>query len=277
VQQSDSNANLTGRFGWLEARHGQRLPAILVNLAVQFGLMFGLMTFYTWFRKSFFQQPPSEAFGNALDVIDAQDRLGLSVHRIELPLQRWVIDAGLIDLFNLQYRIFKPTLYIAALLCFLLAPVAFRRIRRIFLLTTAIAFPMYALYPLAPPRLMTEYGFPFLDTVAIAKGVSSTAGGTGAANLYAAMPSMHIGWTAVGALWIAAALPWKRIGLIIGGLNLTFMSLTVMDTGNHYWLDIAAGLAVVGVAVLIERRLPERIALPWPGTLRIPGLTRRTA
>jgi hypothetical protein len=278
VQRVDPNAPLSSRFGWLEARHGRPLLAILGLLTVQIGFLLGLMTFYTWFRKTYFQQPPADAFANAHDVIDLQSRLGLSVHRVELPLQRWAIDTGVIDFFNMYYRQFKPMLYIAAALCFLLAPVAYRHIRRIFLITTAIAFPMYALYPLAPPRLMTEYGYQFVDSVAIAKGISSTAAGTGSANLYAAMPSMHIGWTAIAALWIAAALPWRRIGVVIGALHLTIMAATVMITGNHYWLDIAGGLAVVGIAILIERLLPAHITLPRPRSERLPRpMSKRTA
>lgn len=252
----------------IETRHGKRWPVVLVYLAVQIALLFALMTFYTWFRKTYFQQPPEQAFQNALDVIDLQAWFGLSVERVELPLQRWAIDGGYIDLFNSWYRALKPTLYTAAALCFLLAPVAYGKIVRIFLLTTAIAFPMYALYPLAPPRLMGDYGFPFIDTVAVAKGISSTAESAGSANLYAAMPSMHIGWTTVAAIWFAAALPWKRIGLAIGLFNLTMMALAVMMTGNHYWLDIAAGWLTVGIAWLIARRLPNRIE--WSSIIRVP-------
>ena len=249
--------------GWLEERHGMRWPLVVVYLAVQLGLMLALMTFYTWFRKTYFLQPADEAFRNALDVIDLQAWFGLPVERVELPLQQWAIDAGIIDFFNSYYRFFKPMLYVSAGVCIVLAPSAFRRIRRIFLLTTSIAFPMYALYPLAPPRLMTEFGYPFIDTVAISKGVSSTAMGAGSANLYAAMPSMHIGWTTIGALWIAAALPWKRVGAVIGVIHLSLMCLTVMITANHYWLDIVGGWVTVGAAWLIARQLPAHIAWPW--------------
>jgi len=266
--------NRAGAIAWLERRHGRPLAIILRDVVVQFGLLFGLMTFYTWFRKTFFQQPPEEAYANALDIIDLQAWFRLPVERIELPLQRWAIDTGAIDFFNTYYRQFKPMLYIAAMLALVLAPVGYRRVRRIFLLTTAIAFPMYALYPLAPPRLMTEFGYPFVDTVAIAKGVSSTAQGAGSANLYAAMPSMHIGWTTVAALWIAVALPWRRIGVAIGIIHLTIMSFTVMITGNHYWLDIAGGLAAVALAWLIARQLPDRISWPWQPTSPKPDRVR---
>ena len=254
--------NLAKLRASLEAIHGRSLSVIAVLLAVQLAILLAVMTFYTWFRKTFFQQPAERAFDNALDVVSLQAWLRWPVERVELPLQQWAIDAGAIDFFNTYYRQFKPMLYISAALCFLLAPVAYRRIRRVFFLTTAIAFPMYAIYPLAPPRFMQEYGYPFIDTVAISKGVSSTADGVGSANLFAAMPSMHIAWTLVAAFWITAALPWKRIGLMIGVLHVTIMCFTVMITGNHYWLDIAGGFVVTGIAVLIARRLPDQFA--WP-------------
>lgn len=261
-------SGVSGFVALIEARHGKRWALVLVHLAVQIALLFALMTFYTWFRKTWFQQPPEEAFRNAIDVIDLQAWFGLPVERVELPLQRWAIDGGYIDIFNGWYRALKPALYTAAGLCFVLAPAAYGRVVRIFLLTTAIAFPMYALYPLAPPRLMGDYGFPFIDTVAVAKGISSTAESAGSANLYAAMPSMHIGWTTIAALWFAAAIPWKRIGLAIGLVNLTMMALAVMATGNHYWLDIAAGWLTVGLAWLIASRLPRTI--DWPAIVRLP-------
>ena len=256
-------STMSGVLARLEARHGVRWPLIGLALVLQIAFLLALMTFYTWFRKTYFQQDPARAFQYALDIINAQDWLGLPVERIELRLQGWAIDNGRIDIFNRYYQLLKPTLYASAALCFLLAPVNFRRIRRLFLLTTAIAFPMYAIYPLAPPRLMQEYGFPFVDTVAIAKGISSTAESAGSANLYAAMPSMHIGWTTIAALWIAAAIPWKRVGLAIGILHLSMMALAVMITGNHYWLDIVGGWVAVALAWLIARQIPNDITWPW--------------
>ncbi|MEZ4496723.1 MAG: phosphatase PAP2 family protein [Thermomicrobiales bacterium] len=75
--------------------------------------------------------------------------------------------------------------------------------------------------------------------------VSSTAMGAGSANLYAAMPSMHIGWTTIGALWIAAALPVETGRGRDRVIHLTLMCLTVMITANHYWLDIVGGWVTV--------------------------------
>ena len=212
---------------------------------------------YSWFRKTFFQRPPELAYAHALEIIDLQRRLGIAVTDVEIPMQQWVLEhPAAIDFFNAYYRQFKPALYLCAVLCLLLAPRSFRRVNRVFLIATLIAVPWYALYPLAPPRLMQPYGFDFVDTLAVFGGVQSTASGAGGANQFAAMPSMHVGWTTIAALWIAAAIPWRRVGLILGVSHLTLMCITVVVTGNHYILDIVGGLLVVASAVLLARCLP---------------------
>lgn len=225
--------------------------------------MFVLLQGYSWFRKTYFVPPSSAGYANALDIIDLQRALGIGVDRIEIPLQQHVIEhQWLIDFFNHYYRQMKIVMFAAAALCVVLAPAAFWRIARVFLLTTAIAFPMYAIYPLAPPRLMQSYGYPFVDTLAVYAGVQSSSSGAGGANQFAAMPSMHIGWTAIAALWLAAALPWRRIGAWLGALHLLVMSFAVVVTGNHYVLDIVAGLIVVGVALAIDWLAFRRVRRP---------------
>jgi membrane-associated phospholipid phosphatase len=71
---------------------------------------------------------------------------------------------------------------------------------------------------------------------------------------------MHIGWTTFAALWLAAAIPRRRIGALLGGLHLALMCVTVVVTGNHYVLDIVGGFTVAGTAILIGWFLsPERL------------------
>jgi hypothetical protein len=219
---------------------------------VRLGVLFVSLMLYSWFRKTFFQQPAGEAYANALEIIDWQRRLGVAVTRVELPMQEWVLNRGsLIDFFNFYYQNFKPALYLSAIVCLILAPKDFRRIWGTFMIATLIAVPWFAIYPLAPPRFMEPFGYPFVDTLAVYAGVQSSAAGAGGANQFAAMPSMHIGWSAFAALWLAAALPRWRIGAMLGGLHLALMCVTVIVTGNHYVLDIVGGLAVAGSAVLI--------------------------
>ncbi len=241
-----------------KSQNWTRLAANSARMA----LLVVVFILYSWFRKTYFQRSPEAAFANAIDIIDLQRALGIAVTRVEIPMQQWVIEhAWSIDVFNVYYRQFKPALYVCAVLCLLLAPIDFRRIWRVFMIATLIATPWYALYPLAPPRLMTPFGFPFVDTLAVYGGAVSSSEGVGGANQFAAMPSMHIGWTTIVALWLAAALPWWRIGAIFGAVHVGMMCLTVVVTGNHYVLDIVAGFAVAGLAVLIERFLPQEFSL----------------
>jgi membrane-associated phospholipid phosphatase len=237
----------------------------IISVVSQVFLLLATLQAYSLFRKTYFQRPSGVAFEHAVQVIDLQRALGLAITRIELPLQQRVLEhAWLVDFFNAYYRQFKPALYVAVALCVLLAPREYRRIRRVFFLATLIAWPWYALYPLAPPRLMEPYGYPFVDTLAVYAGTPSSSAGLGGANQFAAMPSMHIGWTLIVTLWLAAALPRWRIGACIGGIHLSLMCVAVVVTGNHYVLDVAAGFAVVGMALALTRMLPDDLSeLRW--------------
>lgn len=240
---------------------GRRMLGVLWLLASRIVALFVLLQAYTEFRKRYFLRPAEVAFDHTLDLIALQERLHLNV---ELEMQRWALDhTWAIELSNAYYRALKPSLYLCAALAIVLAPVPFRRIGVAVVLATLIAWPWYALYPLAPPRFMGPYGYPFVDTLHATVAVSPPVGG---ANPYAAMPSMHIGWTSLAALWLAAALPWWRIGTLLGALHLTLMSLAVVLTGNHFILDIAGGLVVAGVALLLARWVPD--PFPWPWRLR---------
>ena len=229
-------------------------------LATRIGALVVMLQAYSWFRKTYFQRPEAVAYDHALDLMRVQRALRLDV---ELAMQGWVLDRPwLVEFFNAYYRQFKPVLYLCAALALLLAPAAFARVGRAFVLATLIALPWYALYPLAPPRFMAPYGYPFVDTLAVSSPAPPSSAGLAGANQFAAMPSMHIGWTAVGVLWLAAALPWRRVGAILAALHLALMCVTVVVTGNHYVLDIVAGFAVAGAALGLARLLPAW--WPWP-------------
>jgi len=238
-----------GRFVPAGPTRGRGALGAIWLIGTRLGALVLLLQAYTAFRKRYFLQPATEAFDHALDLMALQATLRID---IELGMQRWALaHPWTIDIANAYYRALKPTLYASAVLALLLAPVAARRIGTAVLLATLIAWPWYALYPLAPPRFMGEFGFSFVDTLA---ATTATAVPPGAgANPYAAMPSMHIAWTALAALWLAAALPWRRIGAVLGALHLGMMSLAVLVTGNHYLLDIVAGLGVAAAGLVLAR------------------------
>lgn len=113
--------------------------------------------------------------------------------------------------------------------------------RLVLFATTAVALVGYYFYPLAPPRLMT--GGHFVDTVMVHQTWGSMASGDlkHMSNQYAAMPSMHIGWSLWCGLTIfaLAKLPWVRIlGLLYPAVTL----LVIVATANHFWLDAVGGI-----------------------------------
>ncbi|MDQ3044535.1 MAG: phosphatase PAP2 family protein [Chloroflexota bacterium] len=250
-------------FTFTAARRGIPRPYTTAFFVVsQLALFFLLFQLYKIVRKTFIQRDATGAFDHALQIIRFQGRLGLN---FELDLQRWVISQGewLIWFFNRYYAYFMWAFYACAVVAMLLSPVAYRRWRRVFFLSMLLALPWYALYPLAPPRFMAPYGYPFIDTLAVYGPNYFSDTGIVQANRYAAMPSMHIGWTIIGACMLAAALPRWRLGALLGGLHVLLMSLTVMITGNHFVLDIVGGLLVVVASIGVAHLLPRTLPFPW--------------
>ncbi|WP_320784358.1 phosphatase PAP2 family protein [Streptomyces sp. CRN 30] len=118
--------------------------------------------------------------------------------------------------------------------------------------TTAVALVGYYFYPLAPPRLMTSVDF--VDTVLVHETWGSMASGDlkNMSNQYAAMPSMHIGWSLWSGLtlWALASAPWVRIlGLLYPAATL----VVIVATANHFWLDAVGGLLCLAFGYAVVR------------------------
>jgi hypothetical protein len=135
--------------------------------------------------------------------------------------------------------------------------------RTVLFATTGVALVGYYLYPLAPPRLMN--GQDFIDTVVVHQTWGSMASGDlkNMSNQYAAMPSMHMGWSVWCGLTLfaLATVPWVRV------LALVYPAATlvvIVATANHFWLDAVGGVLCLafgyGVALLWYGRRPS--ALP---------------
>jgi hypothetical protein len=124
-------------------------------------------------------------------------------------------------------------------------PVDYRWARSTLGLTTLLALVGFWLYPLAPPRLMPDLGI--IDTVHGVQDFSQPDYGTLTAltNQYAAMPSLHFGWS----LWcgviiaIVAPRPWMKI---LGMTHPFLTACAIVVTGNHWLLDAVGGALVVG-------------------------------
>lgn len=79
------------------------------------------------------------------------------------------------------------------------------------------------------------------------------------------MPSMHVGWTTFFAICIMLGIPNRKLGIAVMVAITVLMTLTVMITGNHYWLDAVGGWLVIGAALIVNRLVPYPFLsqMPW--------------
>lgn len=140
--------------------------------------------------------------------------------------------------------------------------------RLVLFVTTGIALLGYYFFPLAPPRLMEGGGF--IDTVKIHHTWGSMASGDLAhvSNQYAAMPSMHIGWSLWCGITVAmlARRTWVRV---LGVLYPVVTLLVIVSTANHFWLDAAGGTLCLGVGFAASWAVYGGLAYRLPRQVRV--------
>ena len=242
-------------------RTRSRWVANLVFMAIANVLVFNILfQLYKMVRRSFIQRGERIGFEHADQIIDLEKKLHLYV---EIDLQRWVLslDSSVMTFFSYFYSFFMWIFFACCVIAMAFRPRVYPRFRRVFYLSMLLALPWYAIYPLAPPRFMTGEGF--IDATMFYGPADLTDTPLVQANQFAAMPSMHVGWTTIGALMVAMAIPKYRIGWIIGILLVATMCFTVMVTGHHWWLDFVGGWIVVAASFGLARILPEWIDIPW--------------
>ncbi|MEV7886364.1 bifunctional glycosyltransferase 87/phosphatase PAP2 family protein [Streptomyces sp. NPDC002817] len=170
---------------------------------------------------------------------------------LHLDIEHWanhaVVEvAWLRDFFDFYYTSFHFVVPLSVLaVLYWRRPVDYRWARASLGFATLLALVGFWLYPLAPPRLMPSLGI--IDTVHGVQDFSKPDYGTLTAltNQYAAMPSLHFGWSLWCGLVIAIVAPkwWlKSLGL----LHPLFTVTAIVATGNHWVLDAVGGALVVG-------------------------------
>ena len=225
------------------------------------------------------------AFGHAKDIIAIQDAIGLW---FEPELQKWYLGLpgdGLIRVWNIYYGTAHFIVTIVALaLLFHRQPDRYAAWRNTLAAMTGLALIGFATFSLMPPRLLGDtsiygacheeqvedcHGFGVVDTLADFGGLWSFDKGAVAkvSNQYAAMPSMHTGWSTWCALVLLPMLRrrWTKVLVALYPVATVFC---IMITGNHYWLDAVGGLVALGGGWLIgsnlaawnERRLQRKVA-----------------
>jgi hypothetical protein len=129
------------------------------------------------------------------------------------------------------------------------------------MIATAVALIGFWLYPLAPPRFLHSEGFVDPVTALHSLGLYASDASGSLTNQYAAMPSMHAGWS----LWCGAILvrlATQKWAKLLGVLYPATTVFVILSTANHYLLDAVAGMALIGGALWISWFLYMRCPVP---------------
>jgi hypothetical protein len=244
------------RFGWV--------IEILAGAAIFF--------VYDWFRDRAVGTTAA-AFRNAKQIVSAERFIGLYHER---AIQQAFLSA---DWFIAFWNIFYGTVHfvvpvVVLVVLYRAAPQRYVPWRNTMIFMLGFGLLGFWLYPLMPPRLMpARYGF--VDTAAeffnfgpqvnVQLGPDGQPGAAAVrayGNLYAAMPSLHIGWST----WCALAL-WpitrRRSLRVLLVLYPALMLFCIVVTANHWILDAVGAWIVLALAyacALGVERLQRRIA-----------------
>ena len=202
-----------------------------------------------------------KAFHNGLRVADVEHRLtGLW----ELSIQSFVSSSGILrDLTAWTYWHSQFTvLGLVLLWVYLRRNEHFVRLRNTLLLANVIGLVGFVLVPTAPPRMFPELGF--VDTLANFGINHNSAIVRADSNPYAAMPSLHSADSLIigVALFLIVRSRWRFLWLFWP----VWVWFSVLATGNHFWLDIVAGIivAIIAAAIINRKYLRRRVISPAP-------------
>ena len=202
------------------------------------------------------------AFAHTREIVELEQSLGVFA---EQGIQRAAENVGLLPpLLGLAYVAFH---FLGTALALVWVhrrhPSHFPIVRTTLIASTAFALVGYILYPAAPPRL-ADLGFS--DTVSSATGLNLSSDLLGSLyNPIAAVPSLHFGYALIVGVAVAALArrAWVRT---LGWLYPVAMLGIIVATGNHFFLDAAAGGLVVVLGWITARSLVavsvRRTALP---------------
>ena len=194
-------------------------------------------------------------------IVDLERRLGIGV---ETAVQDAL--TGTVALWILNHLYLAAQLIVvpgALVWLYRRSRPVYERLRNTVLATWLLSIPVYAVFPVAPPRLA---GTGLVDTITMQTGFAMDSKLTTMFyNELAAVPSLHVGFAvAVGIAVAAVARHWlaRTVALLWGPV----IGLAVVATGNHFVFDIAAGvvasLAGYGLGLAVARAVAARERRP---------------
>ena len=188
-----------------------------------------------------------------------RDMLALTPFDLELRADHWLAGVGWLQApASLYYDLAHINVTMVALVaCYVWRPEVYRLARNALVLTNVVGLVVFFLYPVAPPRLLPGAGF--VDIVAESGTWGAANGAVQHPNEYGSMPSLHTAW----AVWVAltvvvmtTSVRWR----VAAWLHVVLTVFFVVVTGNHYLVDVVAGVVTIAVAWRISQRLPRLLA-----------------
>lgn len=228
-----------------------RRRSLLVLLREVVLVAFAILLYFA--VRNFTAGSEDAAFANADSLIAVEDDLGI---RWEDTLQDATVSRDpLVTLANWVY-IFGhwPVILGVATALYTWRRRHYYLLRNAMFASGLIGFFLFALFPVAPPRLL-DLGL--LDTVTERSDAYRALQPPGLTNQFAAFPSLHAGWNLLVGIVVIVAVSTLAVRLVALTLPVA-MGLAVVVTGNHFVIDIVAGMVVVliglAIAVFVERR-----------------------
>ena len=224
---------------------GRWLPNGWIDAIRQLALFAGAYYLYRLVRGAVHDQE-SLALENARSLVDLERSMGLffepQMHSWA-QAQEWLITASNWMYVNSHFVV--TTTFLIWL--YVVRNHAFYYVRNMFMVAMGLALLGYTVYPTAPPRLLPELGF--TDTVSkfVGEGAADTANLL--YNPYAAVPSMHVAFALMIAV-PAVFLVKNRLLKAFWALYPTLVTLVVIFTANHWWMDAALGVFVAGLSAV---------------------------
>ena len=260
-------ALVAGIFGLLVFQERRRVTWLslgreLVIVVAAYFLYFGV--------RGLTEGGVATATANAWDIVELERRAGLLR---EADLQSLIIGRQwLVDVVNWVYIwAHWPVIIVTSVWLYLYHPAAYVRTRDAFLVSGAIGLIVFALYPVAPPRLI-DAGL--VDTVTLHSNAYRVLQPPGLVNQYAAMPSLHFGWNLLIGLMIFHC-SGNAVARALGVSLPAMMFFSVILSGNHFILDALVGgmlaLGALGAVVWLYHGTPP----PEKHAVRIPHRARR--
>ncbi len=198
-------------------------------------------------------QHAGAAFDNADALMQFQSWIGLPSEAQVQQLALQIPD--LAQTANRYYAsVHFPLTAIVLLWMLVRRPAEYAKARWALASLTGLALIGHLVFPLAPPRMFPQLGW--IDTaLVLGQSVYSANAESGLANQFAAMPSLHVGWAFMVAVFLIRATTSRWRWLWIAHPVATFAVVVV--TANHYWLDglVAIALAIPLVLIFDSRRV----------------------